>query len=91
MNPMLSTVLDWLKAQKQRSLKMLLAEHASNAKKVNWSYMQSTEFHDSLGSLALDAQHPKCKTEDLLLFVVPKVHHVTMLNWMPLKCRSSRA
>ena len=29
-DPMLSTVLDWLKAQKQTDLKILLAEHASS-------------------------------------------------------------
>ena len=36
-DPMLSTVLDWLKAQKQTDLKMLLVEHASS-EEVNWSY-----------------------------------------------------
>ena len=29
-DPMLSTVLDWLKAQKQTNLRMLLAEHVSS-------------------------------------------------------------
>ena len=29
-DPMLSTVLDWLKAQKQTDLKICLAEHASS-------------------------------------------------------------
>ena len=29
-DPMLSTVLDWLKAHKQTNLKMLLTEHASS-------------------------------------------------------------
>ena len=29
-DPMLSAVLDWLKAQKQTDLKVLLAEHASS-------------------------------------------------------------
>ena len=29
-DPMLSTVLDWLKAQKKTDLKVLMAEHASS-------------------------------------------------------------
>ena len=36
-NPMLSAVLEWLKAQKQTSLRMCLVEHASS-EESNWSY-----------------------------------------------------
>ena len=33
---MLSTVLDWLKAEKQTDLKVLLVEHTLNAQRQNW-------------------------------------------------------
>ena len=38
-DPMLGTVLDWLKAQKQTDLKILLAEHASSeeGKLILWN------------------------------------------------------
>ena len=38
-DPLLSAVLDWLKAQKQTDLKMLLAEHTSSGegKVILWS------------------------------------------------------
>ena len=38
-NPMLSTVLDWLKAQKKTELKVLLAEHASSEE--GWLILQN--------------------------------------------------
>ena len=49
---MLSTVLDWLKAQKKTYLKALLAEHASSEGRLA-DLMESTEFHNSSGSLIL--------------------------------------
>ena len=39
-----------------------------------------TEFCDSPGSPYICAKPPKEKTENLLLFVVPKAHHVATLN-----------
>ena len=41
--------------------------------------MESTELHDSLGAMYL-CSTPKGITEDLLLFMVPKAHHVAILN-----------
>ena len=77
-DPMLSTVLDWLKAQKKTDLKALLAEHASSKEGqlilCNWQ-----NFMTHQGALYLCSM-PKGETEDLLLFVVPKAHHVATLN-----------
>ena len=72
-DPMLSAMLDWLKAQKQKTL---LEEHTSSkVKLVPWK-QQNFMIHQ--GALYLCSM-PKGKTEDLLLFTVPKVHHVTTL------------
>ena len=78
-DPMLMTVLDWLKAQKQTNLRMLLAEHApgKEGKLILWNWQNFT-IHQ--GALYLCSM-PKGKTEDLLLFVVPKAHCFTTLNW----------
>ena len=70
-NPMLSTALDWLKAQKT-DLKALLAEHTSS--KEGWLILQNQQnFTIHQGALYLHST-PKGETEDLLLFVVPKAH-----------------
>ena len=73
---MLNTVFDWLKAQKKTELKALLAEHTSSEEGRlilhNW---QNVMVHQ----VAL-CSTPKGETKDLLLFVVPKAHHVATLN-----------
>ena len=75
---MLSAVLDWLKAQKQTNLKMLLAEHASSEEgKLILQNQQNFLIHQEV---LYPCSMPKGETEDLLLFVVPKAHHVTALN-----------
>ena len=75
---MLSTVLDWLKAQKQTNLKMLLAKHTSSeeGKLILWN-QQNFMIHQ--GALYL-CSTPKGETEDLLLFTVPRAHCVAALN-----------
>ena len=77
-DPMLSAVLDLLKAQKNTDLKAPLAEHASSEEGQmilqNW---QNFVIHQGALYLCL---MPKGKTEDLLLFVVPKSHPVSTLN-----------
>ena len=78
-DPMLSTVLDWLKAQKKTDLKALLAEHAS--RKEGWLILWNWQnFTIHQGALYLHSM-PKGETEDLLLFVVPRAHHVPTLIW----------
>ena len=77
-DPMLSTVLDWLKAQKKTDLKALLAEHASSKEDQlilqNW---QNFTIHQGALYLCL---MPKGETENLLLFMVPRAHCVTAFN-----------
>ena len=77
-DPMLSAVLDWLKAQKQTDLKVLLAEHASS-EEGNLILCNQQNFVIHQGALYLHSM-PKGKTEDLLLFMVPKAHYVATLN-----------
>ena len=77
-DPMLSVVLDWLKAQKQTDLKVLLAEHVSS-EEGNLILCNRQNFVIHQGALYLCSM-PKGKTEDLLLFVVPKAHCVATLN-----------
>ena len=77
-DPLLSTLLNWLKAQKKTHLKALLAEHASSkdGQLILWSWQNFT-YHQGALYLCL---MPKCDTEDLQLFVVPKAHCVTAFN-----------
>ena len=81
-DPMLSTVLDWLKAQKKTDLKALLEEHTTSRRRPA-DLTELAEFHNS-GPLGLWPLYlclmPKGETADLLLFVVPSTHSVTTLN-----------
>ena len=74
----LRAVLDWLKAQKKTDLKALLAEHASSeeGRLILWNW-QNFAVHQ--GALYLCSM-PKGETEDHLLFMVPRAHHVATLN-----------
>ena len=49
-DPVLSAVLDWLKAQKRTDLKALLAKHTSQQRRLN-DPTESTKFCDSPKSL----------------------------------------
>ena len=77
-DPVLSAVLDWLRVQKKTDLKALLANHASSkeGQLILWNWQNFTVYQ---GALFLHLM-PKGKTEDLLLFVVPKAHQVATLN-----------
>ena len=77
-DPVLSAVLDWLEAQKRTDLRMLLAEHASIEEgRLILQNQQNFLIHQK--ALYLHSM-PKGKSEDLLLFVVPKMHWVTTLK-----------
>ena len=77
-DPMLSAVLDWLKAQKKTDLKVLLVEHASS-EEGNLILCNRQNFAIHQGALYLHSTS-KGETEDLLLFMVPKAHCVAALN-----------
>ena len=75
---MLSTVLDWLKAQKKTDLKALLVEHASSEEgRLTLQNQQNFTIHH--GALYLHSM-PKGETKHLLLFVVHRAHCVATLN-----------
>ena len=77
-DPLLSTVLDWLNKQKQTNLRALLKEHTfSKEGKLILQNQQNFTIHK--GALYLCSML-KGKTEDLLLFMVPKAHCVATLN-----------
>ena len=74
---LLSTVLDWMKAQKQTDLKVLLAEHTSNeeGKLILWNQQNFVIYQGALYLCSM----PKGET-DLLLLVVLNTHCVATLN-----------
>ena len=71
----LSAVFDWLKAEKQTNLKMLLAEHTSS-EEGKLILQNSQKFAIFQGTLYLCSML-EGKTEDLL-FLVPKAHVPTL-------------
>ena len=77
-DPVLSAVSDWLKAQKKTDLKVRQAEHTSS-EEGQMIFRNPQNFVIHQGALYLHSM-PKGKTEDLLLFLVPKAHHDTALN-----------
>ena len=68
-DPVLNVVLDWLEAWKNMDLKTLLGEHAFS--------MDGQLIHQKALYLCTT---PKGESEDLILFMVPKVHWVATLN-----------
>ena len=85
---MLSTVLDWLKAQRQTNLRMLLVEHSSSeeCKLILWNW-QNFRIHQ--GTLYLCSMH-KGKMEDVMLSHGSQCTLFCNLEWVPLRCSSSR-
>ena len=74
---MLSTVLNWPKAQKKTDLKALLAEHTSSEEgRLVLQNQQNITIHQWALYLCSMA---KGETKDLL-FMVPRAHCVTTLN-----------
>ena len=69
--------IGWLKTQKT-DLKALLAEHTSSkeGQLILWNWQN---FINHQGSLYLHSM-PKGETEDFLLFVAPRAHHIATLN-----------
>ena len=77
-DPKLGTVLQWLESKKKTDLRTLLGEHASSEEgQMVWRNCQN--FTTIQGTLYLCSM-PKGENEDLLLFVVPKMHWTATLN-----------
>ena len=77
-DPELDTVLHWLEAKRKTDLRTLLWEHASSEEgQIVWRNHQNfTVLQDALYLHSM----PKGENEDLLLFMVPKVHQTATLN-----------
>ena len=77
-DPELDVVLQWLESKKKTDLRTLLGEHASSEEgPIIWSSCQN--FTVLQGTLYLHSML-KGENEDLLLFVVLKMHWTTTLN-----------
>ena len=77
-DPELDAVLHWLEAKKKTNLRTLLGEHASSEEgQIVWRNCQNfMVLQDALYLCSM----PKGENEDLLLFMVPKVHWTATLN-----------
>ena len=77
-DPELDVVLQWLEAKKKTDLRTLLGEYNSSEEgRIIWRNCQN--FMVLQGTLYLHST-PKGENEDLLLFMVLKVHQAATLN-----------
>ena len=77
-DPELDAVLQWLESKKKTGLRTLLRQHASSEEgQMIWRNYQN--FAVLQGTLYLHST-PKGENEDLLLFLVPKMHQTAALN-----------
>ena len=77
-DPRLAAVLQWLESKKETNLRTLLGEHVSSEEdQMIWRNHQN--FTTLQGTLYL-CSTPKGDNDDLLLFVVPKMHWTATLN-----------
>ena len=77
-DPELDAVLQWLESKKKTDLRTLLGECVlSEEGQTIWRNHQN--FITLQGTLYL-CSTPKGENEDLLLFVVPKMHHTAALD-----------
>ena len=77
-DPQLDAVLQWLESKKRTDLRTLLGECIMS--KEGWMVWRNCQNFTTLrGTLYLHST-PKGENEDLLLFMVPKVHQTATLN-----------
>ena len=77
-DPELDAVLQWLESKKKTDLWTLLGEHTSSEE--GWMVWRNHQnFTTLLGTLYL-CSTPKGENEDLLLFMVLKMHQTATLN-----------
>ena len=77
-DPELDAVLQWLESKKT-DLRTLLGEHALS--KEGWIIWRNRQNFTILQGTLYLCSMPKGENEDLLLFVVPKMHQTAALNW----------
>ena len=77
-DPKLDAVLQWLESKKKTDLRTLLGEH--DLSEESWMVWQNHQNFTTLqGTLYLHSM-PKGENEDLLLFMVLKMHQTAALN-----------
>ena len=77
-DPELETVLQWLGSKKKDDLRTLLRECVMSIE--GWMLWRNCQNFISLQGILYLCSTPKGEDEDLLLFVVPKMHQTAALN-----------
>ena len=77
-DPELDAVLQWLESKKKTDLRTLLRECIMS--KEGWMVWRNCQNFTTLQGTLYLSSTPKGENEDLLLFVVPKVHWTATLN-----------
>ena len=77
-DPELNAVLQWLESKKKADLRTLLGECITSEE--GWMVWRNCQNFTSLRGTLYLCSTPKGENEDLLLFVVPKVHRTATLN-----------
>ena len=82
-DPQLNAVLQWLESKKKTDLRTLLGQHTSSEEgQMVWE--KSSKFHYLLRHLYLHST-PKGENEDLLLFMVLKMHQTAAIKMQDIK------
>ena len=77
-DPKLNVVLQWLESKKKTDLRTLLREHV--LRKEGWMIWRNHQNFTTLRDTLYLCSTPKGENEDLLLFVVTKMHQTATLN-----------
>ena len=77
-DPKLDAVLQWLKSKKKTDLRTLLGECIMNEE--GWMVWRNCQNFTTLQGTLYLCSTPKGENEDLLLFMVPKMHQTAALN-----------
>ena len=80
-DPELDAVLQWLEAKKKTDLRTLLGEHTSSEE--GWIIWRNCQNFTVLQDTLYLRSTPKVENEDLLFFMVLKMHQTATLN----RCR----
>ena len=77
-DPKLDAVLQWLESKKKTDLRTLLGEHTLSEE--GWMVWRNHQNFTTLQGTLYLCSNPKGENEDMLLFVVPKMHQTATLN-----------
>ena len=77
-DPELEAVLQWLESKKKTDLRTLLGEHVLSEE--GWMICRNHQNFTTLQGTLYLCSTPKGENEDLLPFMVPKMHQTAILN-----------